>query len=553
MLEISNLALPLDAGLEGKQADKLVRRAAARALNIPPNDITEIRLLKRSVDARKKHDVHFVATLGVELAGGAQAEAAAIEAAALRKGAANMKANRPYAPLRVPQIGDSHQAQNEPRPIVVGTGPAGWFCALYLARAGLRPLVVERGAAVDERMAAVDAFNAGEPLDPHTNIQYGEGGAGTFSDGKLTTGIKDFRIRKVLEEFHKHGAPKEILYYSKPHVGTDNLSKMVASIRSEIRKLGGEVRFSNKLVNVKTDNGEICGAVVESDSGEYVIETNNIVLAIGHSARDTFLMLQNRNIAMEQKSFSVGARIEHSQEMINKSQYGKAYKKLPAADYKMAVHLESGRGVYTFCMCPGGRVVASASEDGGVVTNGMSYFARDGKNANSALLVNVTPSDFKTEDPLAGMYFQREIEQRAFEVGGKNYNAPCQRVGDFLGTESNSEYTVEPTYKPNVTWVNLDEVFPKFITDSMREGIVLMDNKLHGFADSGAVITGPETRSSSPVRIIRDKKTMQSNIKGLYPCGEGAGYAGGIMSAAVDGIKIAEMVAINNGRGKNEQ
>mgnify|MGYP000025387901 FL=1 len=284
-----------------------------------------------------------------------------------------------------------------------------------------------------------------------------------------------------------------------------------------------------------------------------MIETNNIVLAIGHSARDTFLMLQNRNIAMEQKSFSVGARIEHSQEMINKSQYGKAYKKLPAADYKMAVHLESDRGVYTFCMCPGGRVVASASEDGGVVTNGMSYFARDGKNANSALLVNVTPSDFKTDDPLAGMYFQREIEQRAFEVGGKNYNAPCQRVGDFLGTESNSEYTVEPTYKPNVTWVNLDEVFPKFITDSMREGIVLMDNKLHGFADSGAVITGPETRSSSPVRIIRDKKTMQSNIKGLYPCGEGAGYAGGIMSAAVDGIKIAEMVAINNGRGKNEQ
>ncbi len=358
-----------------------------------------------------------------------------------------------------------------------------------------------------------------------------------FSDGKLTTGIKDFRIRKVLEEFHKHGAPKEILYYSKPHVGTDNLSKMVASIRSEIRKLGGEVRFSNKLVNVKTDNGEICGAVVESDSGEYVIETNNIVLAIGHSARDIFLMLQNRNIAMEQKSFSVGARIEHSQEMINKSQYGKAYKNFRRRIIKWRYILKAAEVcIHSVCV-RGGRVVASASDDGGIVTNGMSYFARDGKNANSALLVNVTPSDFKTDDPLAGMYFQREIEQRAFEVGGKNYNATCQRVGDFLGTESNSEYTVEPTYKPNVTWVNLDEVFPKFITDSMREGIVLMDNKLHGFADSGAVITGPETRSSSPVRIIRDKKNNAVKHKGLYPCGEGAGYAGGSMSAAVDGIK----------------
>ena len=529
MLRISDIRL----GTDDTESD--LRKKVLRLLGV--KNVKSFEISKKSIDARKKPDIHYVYSVDVET-DNEEYYAKKIKNSQIVK-------KKTY---EFPKCGKFDKPV-----VIVGTGPAGLMCGLTLAQNGYKVILLERGKCVEERMKDVEAFWEAGFLNPESNVQFGEGGAGTFSDGKLTTGIKDFRIRKVLEEFHKHGAPKEILYYSKPHVGTDNLSKMVASIRSEIRKLGGEVRFSNKLVNVKTDNGEICGAVVDSDSGEYVIETNNIVLAIGHSARDTFLMLQNRNIAMEQKSFSVGARIEHSQEMINKSQYGKAYKKLPAADYKMAVHLESGRGVYTFCMCPGGRVVASASEDGGVVTNGMSYFARDGKNANSALLVNVTPSDFKTDDPLAGMYFQREIEQRAFEVGGKNYNAPCQRVGDFLGTESNGEYTVEPTYKPNVTWVNLDEVFPKFITDSMREGIVLMDNKLHGFADSGAVITGPETRSSSPVRIIRDKKTMQSNIKGLYPCGEGAGYAGGIMSAAVDGIKIAEMVAINNGRGKNEQ
>ena len=539
--------------LEINEPKENIPQKIIRKTGLTGAEITDWKIVRESLDSRDKSRIMWVYSVDFNIRYAGTEEKSLPAKVVKRLEAAGVSHVKKYEyKVPCPDPG-TYDPQKNDRPVVVGFGPCGIFCALILAQAGLRPVVIERGRDSRNRTEDVERFWNEGILDCESNVQFGEGGAGTFSDGKLTTGIKDFRIRKVLEEFHKHGAPKEILYYSKPHVGTDNLSKMVASIRSEIRKLGGEVRFSNKLVNVKTDNGEICGAVVESDSGEYVIETNNIVLAIGHSARDTFLMLQNRNIAMEQKSFSVGARIEHSQEMINKSQYGKAYKKLPAADYKMAVHLESGRGVYTFCMCPGGRVVESASEDGGVVTNGMSYFARDGKNANSALLVNVTPSDFKTDDPLAGMYFQREIEQRAFEVGGKNYNAPCQRVGDFLGTESNGEYTVEPTYKPNVTWVNLDEVFPKFITDSMREGIVLMDNKLHGFADNGAVITGPETRSSSPVRIIRDKKTMQSNIKGLYPCGEGAGYAGGIMSAAVDGIKTAEMVAINNGRGKNEQ
>ena len=432
------------------------------------------------------------------------------------------------------------------RPVIVGSGPAGLFAALVLAQRGFNPIMLERGLDVDNRTNDINDFWNNRKFKNNSNVQFGEGGAGTFSDGKLTTRIKDIRCRKVLDELVNFGSPEEILYSHKPHVGTDILKNVVKNIRNEIIRLGGEVRFDTLVTDIITENGSIKGVVVNNNE---TIESEVVILAIGHSARDTYKMLYNRGVTIIQKPFAIGARIEHPQELINKSQYKEFYNhpRLGAADYRLIEHTSNLRTAYTFCMCPGGSVIASASNEFEVVTNGMSEHARDKVNANSAFLVNVIPSDFGSEDPLAGVYFQEKYERLAYELGGKNYNAPVQLVGDFLNDKvSISLGNVEPSYKPGYTFVDLRECLPEFVTSTMKEALQKLDNKLKGFAMHDAVLTGVETRSSAPIRIVRDEETLESvSLEKLYPCGEGAGYAGGIVTAAVDGIKCAEKIIEN--------
>lgn len=517
MLRIINLRAELDDGII-EITKKVEKQLSAK--------VKSLKIVKRAVDARRKSDVHYILSIDADVNNEDKI----------------LKRNIPNISKSIKQKYQfPYSTPNGKRPLIVGTGPAGLFCALYLSRAGFNPIVIERGADVDSRTKAVESYWSGNALDERTNVQFGEGGAGTFSDGKLNTGTKDIRIGAVLEEFVAHGAKEDILINNKPHIGTDILRSVVKNIRAEIIKNGGEVRFLSKLVDIKIENDRVVGAVVEDVDGKYDIDTDKIVLAIGHSARDTFEMLKNRGIKMEQKPFSIGARIEHSQDFISSAMYGDFKSKLPPADYKLAVHLENGRSLYTFCMCPGGYVVASASEKNTIVTNGMSYSDRSGKNANSAILVNVTPDDFSSDDPLAGVYLQREIEQRAYTVGkGK---APAETVGSFLGrTITNVPTDVLPTYKPDVSFTKLEEVFPEFITSSIKEGLMLMDKRIHGFASDDAVLTAPETRSSSPVRLVRND-SLELSVKGLYTAGEGGGHAGGITSSAVDGIKAAEAVA----------
>ncbi len=427
------------------------------------------------------------------------------------------------------------------RPVVVGSGPCGLFAAYILARAGAQPILLERGKCVEQRIKDVDAFWTRRSFNSASNVQFGEGGAGTFSDGKLTTQISDPLCREVLHTFVECGADDEILYTAKPHLGTDKLVDIVKNLRNKIIELGGEVHFEEQLQKIVISGGCVTGVV---GCKEY--ETDCVILAIGHSARDTFEMLYDSGVGMIAKAFSVGARIEHPQLAVDKCQYGDyaGHPALGAADYKLSYHTDDGRGVYTFCMCPGGVVVAAASEDNTIVTNGMSYHARDGKNANSAFLVSVTPDDFG-KDALDGVAFQRELEYKAFEMGGGNYNAPCQLLGDFSrGVPSSSFGSVEPSYAPGVTMCDLNRLFPDFVSSAMKQAVPQFARRLKCFDMADAVLTGPETRSSSPVRIVRDD-TLQSNISGLYPAGEGAGYAGGIMSAAVDGIRCA-LAAIEN-------
>ena len=517
MIRISNIKIPVSES-EENLAETVRKMYGIR-------EIKSFRILKKSIDARRKNAVVFVYSVDIETEN---------DEKYLGKNVSKVT----YDEYKFPEC-----KNRDKHIIVAGMGPAGLMCALILAKSGVKVTVLERGKCVEERKKDTERFFSERVLDENSNVQFGEGGAGTFSDGKLITGISDFRIRKVLKEFYAHGAPEEILYTAKPHIGTDNLCNMVRNMRKSIIEHGGAVKFSHTLTDIIIENGTLTGAEVTCNGEKEIIKADAVVLATGHSARDTFEMLKRRNVPMERKSFSVGVRIEHKQSVINESQYGDSAKYLGAADYKLSVHLPSGRGVYTFCMCPGGEVIASASEKGGVVTNGMSRYKRDGENANSAVLVNVTPDDFSGDDVLAGMYFQRETEQKAFKAGGENYNAPAQTVGDFLGTEEKKH--INPTYCPGVTFTELEKVLPPFAVNAIREALPMLDKKLHGFADGGAVMTAPETRSSSPVRILRSSETLQSDIKGLFPCGEGAGYAGGITSAAVDGIKVAEKIVEN--------
>ncbi len=514
MIKLNNVRLPLNFN------DDILRAEAARKLHTKESIISRAELFRLSLDARDKGDIHYLASLVVDIEN---------ENSFVRH-----KDAEKYIPYVYPQPAVSRL---ERRPVVVGSGPAGLFAALILAYAGARPILIERGKDVDLRLADVAAFQRGGALDPESNVQFGEGGAGTFSDGKLTTGTRDPRLRKVIAEFIDAGAPEEIAWLAKPHIGTDKLVSVVRNLRKKITALGGTVRFGCRLTDFYIENGRLRG--IETSRGQ--IDTDRLILAAGHSARDVFALCAEKGLLMERKPFSVGVRIEHTQRQIQQMQYGAAAG-LPPADYKAAVHLRDGRGVYTFCMCPGGRVVAAASEENTVVTNGMSLYARADKNANSALLVSVEPEDLPAGDLFAGVKLQRKLESRAFYLGGGDYRAPMTLVADFLkGQRSTDIGSIEPSYPIGVTPTDIRRLFPEFISSALAEGIILIDRRLRGFACPDAPLTGVESRSSSPLRIVRGAD-LQSSVRGIYPCGEGAGYAGGIMSAAADGIRCAEAV-----------
>ena len=504
-------------------SDIEVFKRAIEKNKIKQEEVEEWYIYKKSIDARKKEDIFFNYVIDIKLK--------------------DTKKENKFTQVKEEKWLQIEVKRNSKyNPVIVGMGPAGLFAGLLLVDSGIKPIILERGKCVEERIKDIEDFAQNRNFSTVSNIQFGEGGAGTFSDGKLNTGNSaNMYSRKVLEEFVRFGAPKEILYMAKPHIGTDNLRKIVKNIREYIISKGGKVLFNTKVTDMEIENGKIKAVICPNTR----IETDAVILAIGHSARDTFKKLYELGVEIQPKNFAVGARIEHLQEDINKAQYGENTRlELPVADYKLVYHAKNGRTCYTFCMCPGGQVMASNSEANSIVTNGMSNFARDGKNANSALLVNVIVEDFYKNSPLDGMYFQENLEKKAFELGGSNYNAPAQRVEDFLnGNKTEMFGRIKPTYMPGVTGANLNEILPNFVSETMKEAIIELDKKLHGFADKDAVLTGVETRSSSPVQIVRDKENLNSvNVKGLYPCGEGAGYAGGIMTAAIDGLKCAIQV-----------
>ncbi|NCU92678.1 MAG: NAD(P)/FAD-dependent oxidoreductase [Burkholderiaceae bacterium] len=533
MIRITELRLPIDHASQALEAAILTR------LGIASKDLVRFEVFKRSYDARKNSTLTFIYTLDVSVRD---------EASVLKKHMhdPHVRPSPDTSYHFVAMSGDHRLAKSDLRPVVIGFGPCGIFAALLLAQMGLKPIVLERGKAVRERTQDTWALWRKKILNPESNVQFGEGGAGTFSDGKLWSQVKDpkFYGRKVLHEFVKAGAPEEILYVSKPHIGTFRLVGMVEKIRQEIINLGGEVRFGQKVIGFDIHNHVLQGLHMES--GEY-LRADHVVLALGHSARDTFEKLLDAGVYMEAKPFSVGFRIEHPQSLIDRARLGPhaGHPLIGAADYKLVHHAKNGRSVYSFCMCPGGTVVAATSEPNRVVTNGMSQYSRNERNANAGIVVGIDPSDYPG-GPLAGIAFQRELESRAFILGGSNYQAPGQLVGDFLQGKPSTEFGgVVPSYKPGVHLTDLATSLPGYAIEAIREAIPAFEKKIKGFAMPDAVLTGVETRTSSPLQIKRGPDYQSINTKGLYPAGEGAGYAGGIMSAGIDGIKVAEAIALD--------
>lgn len=529
MIRISNIKLGINKLVDRDAEIQALQNAILSKIQTNNKELIDFKIFKKSIDARKKDAIFYVYTIDATV----QHENNMLKRHG--KNGITLTPNLSYHDVRP---GTEHLVE---KPVIVGMGPAGLFAGLMLAKNGYAPIVLERGDDVDTRAAKINAFWQTGALDPKSNMQFGEGGAGTFSDGKLTTLINDNRCRSILEAFIEAGAPEEILYLSKPHIGTDLLRATVKNIRKEIIANGGEVRFQAEVTDFLIENGNL-SALVINDQEE--IPCRVALLGIGHSARNTYETLHLRGVGMTQKPFSIGVRIEHPQTIIDQAQYGVSagHPGLGAGDYKLAYHGENGRSAYTFCMCPGGYVVAAASEAKGVVTNGMSKHQRNGENANAALLVGVQPADFGSDHPLAGVEFQRKWERLAYVLGGENYNAPVQLVGDFLTDQPSTAWgTVKPTYQPGLTFAELKECLPDYVIETMKAAIRLFDTKIKGFAMADSIMTGVETRSSAPVRITRDENNV-SSIKGLYPMGEGAGYAGGIMSSAVDGVKTAEKV-----------
>ncbi|WP_346832273.1 NAD(P)/FAD-dependent oxidoreductase [Pseudomonas abietaniphila] len=529
MLRITELKLPLD------HADDALRPALVQRLGIDSDELLDFTLFKRSYDARKKStELQFIYTIDFQVR----------DEAALLQRLSHDKHVTAAPDVSYKVVGHAPADLNE-RPLVVGFGPCGIFAGLLLAQMGFKPIILERGKEVRQRTKDTWGLWRKNVLNPESNVQFGEGGAGTFSDGKLYSQIKDprFHGRKVLHEFVKAGAPEEILYVSKPHIGTFRLTGVVENMRQQIEALGGEVRFQQRVTDVLIEDGQLQGVVL--DSGER-IDSRHVILALGHSARDTFRMLHGRGVYMEAKPFSVGFRIEHPQGLIDRARLGKyaGHPKLGAADYKLVHHAKNGRSVYSFCMCPGGTVVAATSEPNRVVTNGMSQYSRNERNANSGIVVGITPDEDYPGSPLAGIELQERLESHAYIMGGESYEAPAQLVGDFIAGKASTELgSVEPSYKPGVKLTDLADALPAFAIEAIREALPAFDKQIKGFSQHDAVLTGIETRTSSPLRITRGADMQSLNVKGLFPAGEGAGYAGGIMSAGVDGIRIAEALA----------